>query len=83
MNPNYLDFEQPIADLEAKLHDLRQASSGHAVNVDAEVRALQDKLRLRTAQIFRDLSPWQVSQLARHPARPYTRLDIGAFSIFC
>ncbi|WP_226470050.1 acetyl-CoA carboxylase carboxyltransferase subunit alpha [Luteimonas panaciterrae] len=72
MNPNYLDFEQPIADLEAKIQDLRQASTGPAVNVDAEVHALQDKLRLRTAQIFRDLTPWQVSQLARHPARPYT-----------
>src|SRR5688500_9167697 len=72
MNPNYLDFEQPIADLEAKLQDLRQASAGPAVNIDAEVRALQDKLRQRTAHIFRDLSSWQVSQLARHPARPYT-----------
>ncbi|MBJ7574284.1 acetyl-CoA carboxylase carboxyltransferase subunit alpha [Luteimonas sp. MC1828] len=72
MNPNYLDFEQPIADLEARIQDLRRAGSGSAVNVDAELRTLQDKLRLRTAQIFRDLSPWQVSQLARHPARPYT-----------
>ncbi len=72
MNPNYLDFEQPIADLEARIQDLRHASTGPAVNIDAEVHALQDKLRLRTAQIFRDLSPWQVSQLARHPARPYT-----------
>jgi len=72
MNPNYLDFEQPIADLEAKLQELRHASHGPAVDMDAEVHALQDKLRLRTAQIFRDLSPWQISQLARHPARPYT-----------
>jgi acetyl-CoA carboxylase carboxyl transferase subunit alpha len=72
MNPNYLDFEQPIADLEARIQDLRQASTGPAVNIDAEVRALQDKLRTRTAHIFRDLSPWQVSQLARHPQRPYT-----------
>ncbi|RNF86557.1 acetyl-CoA carboxylase carboxyltransferase subunit alpha [Montanilutibacter psychrotolerans] len=72
MNPNYLDFEQPIADLESKIQELRHASHGSAVDVDTEVHALQDKLRLRTAQIFRDLSPWQVSQLARHPARPYT-----------
>ncbi|GHH51768.1 MULTISPECIES: acetyl-CoA carboxylase carboxyltransferase subunit alpha [Gammaproteobacteria] len=72
MNPNYLDFEQPIADLEAKIQELRNASTGPAVNVEVEVRALQDKLRLRTAQIFRDLSAWQVSQLARHPQRPYT-----------
>ena len=72
MNPNYLDFEQPIADLESKIQELRHASHGPAVNIDAEIHALQDKLRLRTAQIFRDLTPWQVSQLARHPARPYT-----------
>jgi acetyl-CoA carboxylase carboxyl transferase subunit alpha len=72
MNPNYLDFEQPIADLEAKIQELRHASTGPAVNVDAEVHALEDKLRKRTAHIFRDLAPWQVSQLARHPSRPYT-----------
>ena len=72
MNPNYLDFEQPIADLEAKIQELRQASNGPAVNIDAEVHALQEKLRKRTATIFRDLTPWQVSQLSRHPARPYT-----------
>ncbi|QWP74643.1 acetyl-CoA carboxylase carboxyltransferase subunit alpha [Lysobacter sp. K5869] len=72
MNPNYLDFEQPIADLEAKIQELRHASSGPQVDIDSEIHALQDKLRLRTAQIFRDLSSWQISQLARHPARPYT-----------
>jgi acetyl-CoA carboxylase carboxyl transferase subunit alpha len=72
MNPNYLDFEQPIADLEARIQDLRNAGNGTAVDVEAEVRTLEDKLRKRTAQIFRDLTPWQVSQMARHPARPYT-----------
>lgn len=72
MNPNYLDFEQPIADLEAKIQELRSASAGPAVNVEAEVNALQDKLRARTAQIFRNLTSWQVLQLARHPSRPYT-----------
>ena len=80
MNPNYLDFEQPIADLEARIQDLRSASAGPAVNVDAEVHALKDKLRVRTAQIFRDLSAWQVSQLARHPARPYT---LDYIQVFC
>ena len=79
MNPNYLDFEQPIADLEAKIHELRQASNGPAVNIDTEIHALRDKLRKRTAHIFRDLSPWQVSQLARHPMRPYTLDYIKAF----
>ena len=72
MNPNYLDFEQPIADLETKIQELRQASNGPALNIDKEVHALQEKLRKRTAAIFRDLTPWQVSQLSRHPQRPYT-----------
>ena len=72
MNPNYLDFEQPIADLETKIQELRQASNGPALNIDKEVHALQEKLRKRTATIFRDLTPWQVSQLSRHPQRPYT-----------
>ncbi|MGY1410209.1 MULTISPECIES: acetyl-CoA carboxylase carboxyltransferase subunit alpha [unclassified Luteimonas] len=80
MNPNYLDFEQPIADLEAKIHELRQASNGPAVNIDTEIHALRDKLRKRTAHIFRDLSPWQVSQLARHPMRPYT---LDYIKVFC
>ena len=79
MNPNYLDFEQPIADLEAKIQDLRSASAGPAVNVEAEVHALQDKLRVRTAQIFRNLTSWQVLQLARHPSRPYTADYIRIF----
>ena len=72
MNPNYLDFEQPIADLEAKIAELRQASDGSSLGADPEIRALRDKVRRRTAQILRDLTPWQVSQLARHPQRPYT-----------
>ncbi len=72
MNPNYLDFEQPIADLETKIQELRQASNGQSVNIDAEVRALEEKLRKRTATIFRDLTPWQISQMSRHPQRPYT-----------
>ncbi len=80
MNPNYLDFEQPIADLEAKIQELRNASTGPAVNVEAEVNALSDKLRKRTALIFRDLTPWQVSLLARHPQRPYT---LDYIRMFC
>ena len=72
MNPNFLDFEQPIAELEAKIQGLRDASHGPGVDVEHEVRGLYNKLRVRTAEIFRNLSSWQVSQLARHPARPYT-----------
>jgi len=72
MNPNFLDFEQPIAELEAKISELRHASQGSAFNIEEEVRQLRDKLKTRTAEIFRDLTPWQISQLARHPQRPYT-----------
>ena len=77
MNPNFLDFEQPIADLEAKIQELRKASTGPAVNIETEVNGLQEKLRARTAEIFKSLTPWQISQLARHPQRPYTNDYIG------
>ncbi len=77
MNPNFLDFEQPIADLQSKIQDLRRASTGPAVNIDTEVRGLQEKLKLRTAEIFKALTPWQISQLARHPLRPYTLDYLG------
>lgn len=77
MDPNFLDFEQPIADLESKIQELRRASSGPAVNVETEVRGLQEKLRIRTAEIFKALTPWQISQLARHPLRPYTLDYLG------
>jgi acetyl-CoA carboxylase carboxyl transferase subunit alpha len=72
MNPNFLDFEQPIAELEAKISELRHASQGSAFDIDEEVGKLREKLLVRTAEIFRDLTPWQISQLARHPQRPYT-----------
>jgi acetyl-CoA carboxylase carboxyl transferase subunit alpha len=71
MNPNFLDFEQPIAELDAKIQELRKAA-GPSVNIDAETKALNAKLEARTAEIFKALTPWQVSQLARHPQRPYT-----------
>jgi acetyl-CoA carboxylase carboxyl transferase subunit alpha len=77
MNPNFLDFEQPIADLESKIQDLRRASTGPALNVETEVKGLQAKLKLRTAEIFKALTPWQISQLARHPLRPYTLDYLG------
>ncbi|WP_300615318.1 acetyl-CoA carboxylase carboxyltransferase subunit alpha [Dokdonella sp.] len=77
MNPNFLDFEQPLAELDAKIQELRHASHGHAINIEDEIATLQDKLKTKTAEIFRNLSPWQVSQLARHPARPYTLDYIG------
>jgi acetyl-CoA carboxylase carboxyl transferase subunit alpha len=77
MNPNFLDFEQPIAELDAKIQELRRASTGPAVNIETEVNGLQEKLRARTAEIFKALTPWQISQMARHPQRPYTNDYIG------
>jgi len=72
MNPNFLEFEQPIAELDARIRELTQAGHGSAVNIDDEVARLRDKLRAKTADIFKNLTPWQVTQLSRHPARPYT-----------
>ena len=72
MNPNFLDFEQPIADLESRIRDLQRASQAPGVNIDIEVGGLQKKLEQRTAEIFSTLSPWQISQLSRHPQRPYS-----------
>lgn len=72
MNPNYLDFEQPIAELEAKIEELRLVSSDAELNITDEIATLQDKCKTMTKQIFSDLSSWQVAQLARHPRRPYT-----------
>ncbi len=72
MNPNFLDFEQPIAELEGKLRELTAAGRDNAIDVDDEVAKLRSKLRIKTADIFRNLTPWQVAQLARHPGRPYT-----------
>jgi acetyl-CoA carboxylase carboxyl transferase subunit alpha len=77
MNPNFLDFEQPIAELDAKIQELRLASHGQAFNIEDEISTLQDKLKAKTAEIYRNLTPWQVAQLARHPARPYTLDYIG------
>ncbi len=72
MNPNFLDFEQPIAELDAKIQELRSASHGQAFNIEEEVARLKDKLKRKTADIFKNLTPWQIAQVARHPARPYT-----------
>ncbi len=72
MNLNFLDFEQPIAELEAKIDELRYVSDDADVNINDEVAKLREKSRALTQSIFATLTPWQVSQLARHPQRPYT-----------
>ncbi len=72
MNPNYLDFEQPIAELQDKIDELRNVGSDNALNLEEEIQRLQSKMRQKLASIFKDLTPWQVSKLSRHPLRPYT-----------
>jgi len=70
MNHNYLDFEQSIAELEAKIEALQSAP--HGADIAEEVNRLRAKSRRLTESIFTSLTPWQVSQVARHPLRPYT-----------
>jgi acetyl-CoA carboxylase carboxyl transferase subunit alpha len=72
MNPDYLDFEQPIADLEVKINELRLVGADNKLNIADEITKLQEKSRKLTEKIFSALTPWQISLLARHPLRPYT-----------
>lgn len=72
MAANYLDFEQPIAELQAKIDELRNVGSDNALNLDEEIQRLQAKMNQKIKSIFSDLSPWQVSQISRHPLRPYS-----------
>lgn len=72
MNPNFLDFEQPIAELETKIEELRRASSDADVNISDEIQRLEEKSQSLMESVFSELTPWQISQLARHPRRPYT-----------
>lgn len=72
MNSSYLDFEMPIVELEAKIHELRKAGSSNELNLEEEIQRLEEKCRQRTEAIFSSLTDWQISQLARHPERPYT-----------
>ena len=72
MNINFLDFEQPIAELEAKIHELRMVGTGADINLSEEVTRLETKCNHLIKDTFGKLTPWQVTQLARHPQRPHT-----------
>ncbi len=72
MAMNFLEFEQPIAELEAKIEELKFLGADSSVNITEEIKRLQSKSRALTSSIFANLSPWQITQLARHPQRPYT-----------
>lgn len=73
MNLDYLDFEQPIAELEEKIEELRRVGTGRDINLSDEVAKLQEKSKALTKSIFADLTAQQIVQLARHPLRPYTQ----------
>ena len=77
MSPNankttFLEFEQPIAELEARIEELRFVQDDSAVDISAEIARLQKKSQALTKDIYAKLTPWQVAQVARHPQRPYT-----------
>ncbi len=72
MNLNFLDFERPIAELEAKIQELRFVGDDAEINISEEITRLEAKNKALTESIFSSLTAWQISQLARHPQRPYT-----------
>ena len=74
---NFLDFEQPIAELEAKIEELKYVTSDTEVSLADEITRLREKSRSLTVSVFSNLSPWQITQLARHPQRPYTLDYVG------
>ncbi|MEO6146668.1 MAG: acetyl-CoA carboxylase carboxyltransferase subunit alpha [Sulfuriferula sp.] len=83
MKTTFLDFEQPIAELEAKIEELRYVQDDSALDISEEIGRLQKKSEKLTKDIYAKLTPWQISQVARHPQRPYTLDYIGAlFSDF-
>ena len=71
MDLNFLEFEQPVAELEAKIDELRHIGDDNEINIAEEIEHLEGKSRALTEQIFSALTPWQISQLSRHPLRPY------------
>jgi acetyl-CoA carboxylase carboxyl transferase subunit alpha len=72
MNPNYLDFEQPIAELEVKIEELRSVGHDNDLNISDEIGKLTEKSAKLTAKIYSSLTPWDIVRVARHPQRPYT-----------
>ena len=72
MKTTFLDFEQPVADLEAKIEELRFVQDDSAVDISEEIGRLQKKSEALTKDIYAKLTPWQITQISRHPQRPYT-----------
>ncbi|MDP7296222.1 MAG: acetyl-CoA carboxylase carboxyltransferase subunit alpha [Gammaproteobacteria bacterium] len=80
MDLKFLEFEQPIAELEAKIDELRFVGDDSEVNIGDEIARLKAKSKSLTKSIFSNLTPWQIAQVARHPLRPYTNDYIAAIS---
>jgi len=72
MNLNFLEFERPIAELEAQIEELRLVTDDSKINISDEIERLKKKSHVLTEQIFSKLDAWQIAQIARHPQRPYT-----------
>ena len=72
MDPNFLEFEQPIAELQAKISELRYVTDDSEINISQEIQTLERKAESLTSTIFGKLTAWQISQLSRHPNRPYS-----------
>ncbi|MDD2768990.1 MAG: acetyl-CoA carboxylase carboxyl transferase subunit alpha [Methylococcus sp.] len=73
MDLKFLDFEQPIAELAAKIEELRHVGFDNEINISEEIAKLEEKSRKLTESVFSSLSAWQISQLSRHPQRPHSR----------
>ena len=72
MNPNYLDFEQPIAELETKIQELQLVGNDNDLNITEEITKLREKSTKLTEKIFSSLTSWDIVKVARHPMRPYS-----------
>jgi acetyl-CoA carboxylase carboxyl transferase subunit alpha len=83
MNPNYLDFEQPIAELEMKIEELQGVGADADLNLGDEIERLRQKSTALTEKIYEDLSAWDIVRVARHPLRPYSLDYIPALFIWC
>ena len=77
MDMNFLEFEQPIAELEAKIEELRHVGDDNEINIEEEIERLEGKSQALIETIFSKLTPWQISQLSRHPQRPYLMDYLG------
>ena len=78
MKTTFLDFEQAVAELETKIEELRFVQDESSVDIADELKALSEKSQNLTKELYENLTPWQVSQVARHPQRPYTLDYINA-----